>query len=373
MKYRTIKSIGENISMLGYGCMRFPTLPDGNIDEEKSFELIDTAIANGVNYFDTAYPYHEGRSESFVGKALAKYPRESYYLATKAPMWSINSLEDAKRIFAEQLLRTRTDYFDFYMLHCMNKEFFGKTVKLGLIDWLKEMKAEGKIRFFGFSFHDSYKVFEEMINYTDWDFCQLQLNYKDADEQAGLKGYELAKKKGTAVIIMEPVKGGLLANLPEDVTVPFKELNDKVSTASWSFRWCGSLDNVMVTLSGMTTMEQLIDNIDTYANFEPLTETEYKAFDKVLENIQSRIMNGCTACRYCMPCPAGVDIPHNFAIWNKLHMYGNTGSSKWDWSQTSKEKRADCCVQCGKCEEVCPQHINIRDDLMLVAKEFNQL
>ena len=236
MEKRRMDKLGIDVSLLGFGCMRFPMTPDGKIDEPRAEEMLDRAIAEGVNYIDTAYPYHNGESEPFVGKALSKYDRDSFYLASKLPLWAVETLDDAKRIFAEQLERLRTDHIDFYLLHAVNKEKWDKMKELGVVDYCAQLRAEGKIRYYGFSFHDSYEVFEEIIRYREWDFCQIQYNYMDTQEQAGDKGYALAEELGVPLVIMEPVKGGSLANFSEDINAKFRALDADASIASWALR-----------------------------------------------------------------------------------------------------------------------------------------
>lgn len=236
MEKRKMEKLGIETSLLGFGCMRFPTTKEGKIDEVQAQAMLDTAIASGVNYIDTAYPYHGGESEPFVGRALKKYDRHSFYLATKLPVWLVNSVEDAERLFAEQLSRLQTDYIDFYLLHAMNKERWDAMVRLGVVEYCEKLQAEGKIRYLGFSFHDSYEVFEEILNAREWDFCQIQLNYMDTEEQAGMKGYLLAEKKQVPLVIMEPVKGGSLAAFSEDITAKLRALDPKASTASYALR-----------------------------------------------------------------------------------------------------------------------------------------
>ena len=373
MEKRQLEKLGIETSLLGFGCMRFPTDAEGKIDESKAEEMIDKAIAAGVNYIDTAYPYHDGASEPFVGKVLKKYPRDSFYLATKLPVWLVETPEDIDRIFEEQLERLQTNYIDFYLLHAMNKERFDKMKAIGCIEKLEAKRAEGKIKYIGFSFHDDYEVFEEAINERDWDFCQIQLNYMDANEQAGLKGYELAASKDIPVVVMEPVKGGSLAVFAEDITNEFKKLDKDASVASFALRWVGSLPGIKVILSGMSTMEQVEDNLKTFGAFKALTKEESEAIDKIVETLNSRIQNGCTGCRYCMPCPAGVDIPACFRAWNTYHMYQNYNAVSWKWEQEiGEEKQAKNCVKCGKCEAVCPQKISIREDLAKAQKDLDE-
>ena len=377
MEKRKMEKLGIETSLLGFGCMRFPLTEDGKIDEPLAEKMLDKAIAEGVNYIDTAYPYHGGASETFVGKVLKKYDRSSFYLATKLPCWQVKSLEDVDRIFQEQLTKLQTDYVDFYLMHSMNKKSFHDMVALGCVEKLVELKEQGKIKYLGFSFHDSYDVFEEMINYRDWDFCQIQLNYMDANEkeefqQAGMKGYRLTEEKGIPLIIMEPVKGGSLASFPEDITEKYRKLDPEASVASFALRWVGTLPNVKVILSGMSTMEQVEDNLKTFANFKPLSEEETKTIDEIVEIINSRIQNGCTGCNYCMPCPAGVDIPKNFRVWNIYHMYRNYNMVKGKWErELGDEHQAKNCIKCGKCEKACPQKLSIRADLEKVQTDLD--
>ncbi len=373
MEKRKMENLGIETSLLGFGCMRFPVNADGSINEELAEEMLDKAIANGVNYIDTAYPYHGGKSEPFVGKALAKYDRSSYYLATKLPVWDVHSLEDVDRIFNEQLTRLRTDYVDFYLLHAMGRDRFHEMRDMGVISKLEEMKAAGKIKYLGFSFHDSYDAFEEMINYKDWDFCQIQLNYMDTEEQAGLKGYQLATDKGIPVVIMEPIKGGSLASFADDITARFRAMDPNASTASFALRFVGSLPGVKVILSGMSNMEQVDDNLNTFIDFKPLSDAEEKEIMDIVSLLRSRVQNGCTGCRYCMPCPAGVDIPGCFQAWNTYHMYQMYDAAKWKWeTDLGDKKQAKNCIKCGKCEAACPQKISIREDLEKVQKDFDE-
>ena len=364
MEKRKMEKLGIETSLLGFGCMRFPVLENGEINEPEAERMLDKAIAEGVNYIDTAYPYHEGKSEIVTGKILKKYDRDSFYLATKLPLWQINSLEDVDRIFGEQLTKLQTDYVDFYLMHAMNKERWDAMRKLGVVERLEQIKAEGRIRYLGFSFHDSYEAFEEIINAREWDFCEIQLNYMDVEEQAGLKGYELAASKNVPVIVMEPVKGGSLAAFAEDIMEKFRAADAQASAASFALRWVGSLPGVKVILSGMSTMGQVEDNLKTFGCFKPLSGEEQKMMKEVRDTLKSRVQNGCTACRYCMPCPAGVDIPGCFGVWNTYHMYQNYNMVKRRWEdELGEQKQAKNCVKCGKCEHACPQKLSIRKDL----------
>ncbi len=372
MELRKLEKLGIDTSLLGFGCMRFPKNADGSIDEVTSERMIDLAYQSGVNYFDTAYVYHEGKSEIFTGKALDRYERSSYYLATKLPCWLVEKTEDAERLLKEQLEKLNKDYIDFYLLHALNRASFDKMVSLGVLEEMDRLKAEGKIRYLGFSFHDEYEAFEHIIKFRDWDFCQIQLNYMDTEEQAGMKGYELAEELGVPVIVMEPIKGGSLAKLPEEAAQYLEEQETGRSAASWALRWVGSFENVKVILSGMSDEEQVRDNLDTFENFKALNEKEMQAITKVAEVLRSRVKNGCTGCAYCMPCPAGVDIPKNFSIWNSYGMYNNEGELNWLWSHDIAEAaKAASCVDCGQCEEACPQRLNIRTDLKSLQLEID--
>lgn len=373
MEKRKMDKLGIETSLLGFGCMRFPVTSEGKIDEPLAEQMMDKAIASGVNYIDTAYPYHGGESETFVGKVLKKYDRGSFYLATKLPCWKVEKAEDIDDIFQEQLGKLQTDYIDFYLMHALNKDSFQKMVELGAIERLEKLKEEGRIRYLGFSFHDNYAAFEKILCYRDWDFCQIQLNYMDANEQAGLKGYKLTEEKNIPLVIMEPIKGGSLAAFADDITGMFRSLDASASVASFALRWVGSLPNVKVILSGMSTMEQVEDNLKTFESFKPLSEQESSTIDKIVELINSRVQNGCTGCRYCMPCPAGVDIPGNFRVWNTYHMYQNYNMVKRSWERgLGDEKQAKRCVKCGKCEQVCPQKLHIRDDLEKVQADLDK-
>ncbi len=370
MEYRKLEKLNIETSLLGFGCMRFPVLDNGKIDEVEAEKMLDLAINSGVNYIDTAYPYHNGDSEPFVGRVLDKYPRDSYFLATKLPMWKIEKEEDVEEIFNSQLSRLNKEYVDFYLLHSMNKGAFDKVKAFKIVEKLEKFKADGKIRYIGFSFHDSYEVFEELVKYYNWDFCQIQFNYMDVNEQAGMKGYKLTEELGIPLVIMEPIKGGTLASLPKDVDSIFKNELPNASTASWALRWVGSLDNIKVILSGMSTLEQVEDNLKTFNAFEKLTDKEYECVEKVVKVLNERTKNGCTNCKYCMPCPAGVDIPGNFWLWNNYYKYESLSYINYKYNMMKQNNSlADLCVKCGKCETLCPQKINIRSDLEKVCLE----
>lgn len=399
MKYRTMRfRNGEDrVSLLGFGCMRFPKTGDGRIDEVRSRAMLDAAMKAGVNYIDTAYPYHDGESEPFMGRVLAGYPRDRYFLATKLPVWKVDTAQEAQAVFEEQLGRLQVKYIDYYLLHALNRERWDKVLKSGILPWAEQLKREGRIRHLGFSFHDDYEVFREILTYRQWDFCQIQYNYMDRDTQAGDRGYELAEKMGIPLIAMEPVKGGTLSSLPKEAEAVFEAASAPVpgaaapavpaalasapavpaaalsaaTPASWALRWVGTHPDIKVILSGMSSPEQVEDNLKTFSPFSPLSEEEGLVVEQASQAIRRRIKNNCTACRYCMPCPAGVDIPENFAIWNEGSMYDIEEEAKKAFKAKQEEGAgAERCIRCGKCEEVCPQGIAIRDDLKMLFGEL---
>ena len=365
MDYREMA--GNSVSLLGYGCMRFPTDDAGNIDEARAEALLLRAYEAGINYFDTAWPYHSGKSEPFVGKVMSKLPRDSFYLATKLPIWAIDSLDKAREIFDTQLEHLHSEYVDYYLLHALDEEKWEKCLKLGIVDFLVEQKRLGRIRKLGFSFHAPYAVFKRIIDHRRWDFCQIQLNYMDTEHQAGLQGLAYAEAKGIPCVIMEPVKGGTLASLPEYASAPLKAAAPQSSIASWAFRYLAGFDNVRVILSGMSSEEQLEDNLGTFSPYIPLSDHEKVALDEAIAALKSRPNNGCTRCKYCMPCASGVEIPRIFSIWNEYQRYQNDAMAAKDYKDIPPFGRAQCCIRCGKCEAACPQKIKIRDELKAIA------
>lgn len=357
IKNKKFKGINNNPSVLGFGCMRFPTNEDGSINEKLSFEMIDYAYQNGVTYYDTAYPYHNGQSEIFIGKALKKYPRESYYLADKMPTWYVKSLDDVKRIFEEQLQKTEAKYFDYYLLHALNKENYINYRIPGVMDYLYSLKKKGLIKHLGFSFHDTPEVLADILAEFKFDFVQIQLNYLDWDYQKAKEQYEIIKKYDLPIIIMEPVRGGTLADLGEECNNILLNYNKNVSIASWAIRYAMSKDQVMTVLSGMSSFEQVKDNIATSSPLISLSSDEEIILNKALNTfLESRIIP-CTGCRYCMDCPMGVDIPLNFKQYNNYKISKKeAGYIKWF---ITNENNASLCIGCNKCVVKCPQHINI--------------
>lgn len=366
MKTRMFRK--EKLSLLGFGCMRMPETAPGSIDRKKAFEMLDAAYDAGVNYYDTAYPYHAGDSEVMLGEWLRTKPRESLYVASKFPVWKASCREDFFTIFEEQRQKLGVETIDFYLLHALNAQREETLLQWDLFSAAEELRAQGKIRYLGFSFHDEYPVFERLLERADWDFCQLQLNYMDTDVQAGIRGYQLAAEKGIPVMVMEPVKGGSLANPPQDVQRVFQALHPDWSGASWALRWVVSLENVAVILSGMSTLQQVEDNLNTFACAEPLTEEEKRAVEQAAAIYRSRVRVPCTGCAYCMPCPAGVNIPEIFKIYNHASVYDMQQQGKGNYRQLDDKQKAAHCVKCGKCVKACPQKIAIPE----MMTEINQ-
>ena len=369
MEKRMMENIGAEVSLLGFGGMRFP-LKDGKIDRAAASEMLDEALANGVTYFDTAYYYHDGESEDFYGEAMEKHDRSKFCFATKLPVWEVKERADVRRFVEEQLRRLRTDYIDFYLLHALDQSRWESVKELDMLGALEELQAEGKLKYIGFSFHDAYEVFEDILKARKWDFCQIQYNYMDTEEQAGLKGYQLTEELGVPLVIMEPVRGGALANLSPDLQVKFKELDENATMASYALRWVGSHPNVKVILSGMSSMEQVQDNLKTFTGFKPLSDAERSVIEAVAAEMKGRVQDGCTGCGYCMPCPFGVNIPESFKRWNQYHIYRNYNAIAFGWETLPAENKPAVCKECGKCEAACPQKISIREDLKKVTADI---
>jgi len=370
MDKRYLKNLGIELPRLGFGCMRFPTTKNDEIDYEEAEKLIDYAMSKGLNYFDTAYMYHNGDSEVFLGKVLSKYPRESYYLTTKLPIWLVESEEDAERLFNEQLERLQTDYFDFYFLHAMNAERKEIMDKFNLYEFLLRKKEEGKVKHIGFSFHDSKEVLEDLVAGRSWDVAQLQINYWDWDEIDAKSLYEVLERHNIPCFVMEPVRGGFLSSFAPQVERHMKEYSSN-SISSWAIRWVAGLENVAVVLSGMSNMEQLKDNISTLTDFKPLNDEELDIIDRVVEELRSINPIPCTACRYCMDCAFGVDIPKVFKIYNDYKKTENKEITRRNYFDFLKEEnRADKCAKCEACITKCPQHIDIPGELEKIHKEL---
>ncbi len=368
MEFRTINN--KRVSLLGMGCMRFPKIEGlEEVDINKTEEIIDFAYQNGVNYYDTAYPYHNGKSEIIIGEVLKKYPRESFYLADKLPIWNCSTIEDVKRIFEEQLIKCQVEYFDFYLCHAMNLERLNIYKKLEVFPFLIEMKKQGKIKNLGFSFHDAAQNILPIIQELNWDFAQIQMNYLDYDMQDAKQQYELLTEHNISVIVMEPVRGGMLANICRPAEDILKEARPHMSNASWALRYVASFSNVKVILSGMSTLEQVKDNIDTLSKYEPMNAFDFETIERIKKIILGNDFIPCTGCRYCMPCPFHVDIPKIFKVYNLYGIHKDKEKFKKDIEPIEDICLPKSCKKCKKCLKECPQHI----DIPLKLEKINQI
>ena len=386
MKYSEFN--GKQISRLGFGAMRLPMFEDGQINPDAVQEMVDYAFANGVNYFDTAYRYHAGDSELFMGRALAKHPRESFYLADKMPTWLCDSEADVKRIFEEQLEKCGVEYFDFYLLHNIDEEGWDNIVEKNMFDLLKAEKEAGRIVHLGASFHCSAEFLRKVLSeYGDaLEFVQLQINYFDWEYDKAYEIYNVAREFNKPIIIMEPVRGGMLANpMSEEACRMLDEAaaegsacrsakeEGKANYSAYALKFCDELDGIMTTLSGMSTPYQMVDNINTF-NAPALTEEEKAAVAAAAKTIQSDIIIPCTACNYCDECPAGIKIPEIFKLYNVAASKGFHNI----WASLSGqyyglETTASACIECGACESHCPQKIKIIEELKKVDAKYAEL
>lgn len=369
---RMIPALGKKISRLGYGGMRFPKNGD-EVDMDAAVQLLRKAYEMGINYFDTAMVYHKGESEKIFGKAFEPYPRDSYLIADKMSIWLCSDEEYMKARFYNQLKTLKTDYIDFYLVHSLNRNHYKKVKDLHCVEFLQQMKQEGKIKHLGFSFHDTYQVFTQILNDYTWDFVQIQLNYLDWHNQGAEQLYRELERRNLPVMVMEPVRGGYLATIDSERAKPFLELEPQRSIASWAIRWVESLPQVAVVLSGMSDLQQLEDNVATMTNFEPMNEQELAAIDRVVEEIRKVNEIPCTGCRYCMDCPMGVDIPEIFSIYSQYKIFGKEKAFVQDYEEVVEHGNgAEHCVRCMACTTKCPQMIAIPDKLEMIAKLYAQ-
>jgi len=374
MKYRTFGKTGLQISALGFGCMRLPVMgkDKSQIDEKRAIEMVHLAIDKGVNYFDTAYPYHAkdfstgGSSEPFLAKALKKADRENILIATKLPSWLVESRTDMDRYLDEQLERLDAAYIDFYLLHALKRSLWEKMVRLGVLEFLDSAIKSGRIRYAGFSFHDDITLFKEVVDAYNWTLCQIQYNYFDEDYQAGREGMEYAAERNIAVIVMEPLRGGLLVkDLPAETRQIFQETASERSAVEWAFRWLWNQPGVSTILSGMSQLDQMKENLDLAENVSeaPWSEDDEDAVRKAKRIINDLQRVNCTTCGYCMPCPEGVNIPFNLGLSNDHHIFHDQNAGFRYRMVLGESERASNCVQCGECLDKCPQQIPIPEEL----------
>lgn len=377
MQYRPFGQTGFQASILGFGAMRLQFLEgdQAKIDEPRAIELMRRAIDGGVNYVDTAYVYHGGNSEGVVGRALRDGYRQKVRVATKMPVWSVKERADMDRFLAEQLERLGDERIDFYLLHALNKRSWPAIREAGVFEWAEERMKEGRIGHLGFSFHDEPALFREIVKAYDWSFCQVQYNFMDAGQQVGRDELGLAAEQGMAVVVMEPLRGGLLSTPPRTVREIYETSGRGWSPSSWALRWVYGHPEVTLALSGMNTPGQLEDNLATASGAGPLSADDLSVIDKVKKIYSESTDIRCTECKYCLPCPQGVDIPRNFAIYNEGARYNNFSLSwfmYWEWMKPRPEQRAEACTQCGLCEEKCPQKLPIRDLLAKVRQTLKE-
>jgi predicted aldo/keto reductase-like oxidoreductase len=382
MQYRKLRNTGEKVSVLGFGAMRLPTIngENTNIDEKVASEMLRYAIDNGVNYVDTAWPYHgsgmgeAGMSEPFIGKFLQTGYREKVLLASKLPTWLVDSRTKMDEILDQQLKRLQTDYIDFYLVHALNKRSWLKIKELGILDFLQEAKAQGKIKHIGFSFHDDFPTFKSIVDDFNWNFCQIQYNYLDVKYQAGREGLKYAYQKGLDVIIMEPLRGGALVNnLANEIKDLYAKSEKKKSPAEWALGWLWNQQEVGLVLSGMSNLDQVKENIEIADKgiIDSFTDEENQVMEEVQNIFISKLKVNCTTCRYCMPCPSGVNIPEIFTIYNNGYLSDNVKQAKFMYKMGfSPQEKASACIACGKCQSHCPQGIDIINKLSIIKKEF---
>ena len=376
MEYRDFGKLDWKVSALGFGAMRLPTT-DGdprsaNIDEAEAIRMVRHALDKGVNYLDTAYIYHGGNSEIVVGKALRDGYRQKARLATKSPLWIVQSEADFDRLLNEQLQRLQTDHIDFYLLHGINERTWRNVVlKYNLMERANAAIRDGRIRYLGFSFHDEFPLFAEILEaYDGWTFCQIQYNYMDTENQAGTKGLKLAAAKGLAVVVMEPLLGGRLANPPAAIRELIDRSEIQRSPVEWALQWLWDQPEVSVVLSGMSNMLQVNANLDyaRRAAIHSFHAADLEVVEQLRQKYRTRTVIPCTKCNYCMPCPSGVSIPRNFELFNDAHLYDDISTARFIYGVFLPDlERASACTACRACEDLCPQKIAISEWMPKIA------
>jgi uncharacterized protein len=370
-----MKQADIRLSVLGFGCMRLPITASGKIDEKQATGMIRHAVDSGINYFDTAYVYHNGESEPFLGRALSDGYRENVYIATKMPVWSVEKKEDMDLFLDEQLKRLKTDHIDFYLLHGLVNTTWNAIRDLGVFDFLDQAVADGRVRFAGFSFHDSFAVFREIVTGYDWTFCQIQYNYMDEEYQAGLEGLKYASEKNLDVMVMEPLRGGTLTRQTDEFKRIWEQSGVSRTPAEWGLRFVWDRPEVTVALSGMSHMAQLKENL-VYADLGypgTLSPAEHGIYQEIRELYRRKMKIPCTRCGYCLPCPSGVAIPDCFSMYNDAFIYDDAGNARLVYEVFSGfGGAASQCQDCGVCESLCPQHLPIRKYLREVEVFFGK-
>lgn len=365
---------GKELSILGFGCMRLPVTPDCTVDLPEAIRMIRHGIDQGINYYDTAYVYHAGESEQVLGQALREGYREKVNIATKLPTWLIQTRADMDKYLDEQLKRLQTDHIDFYLIHGLGKERWQNMVSLGVKDFLDEALADGRISYAGFSFHDTGEAFADIVDGYDWTFSQIQYNFMDEDYQAGTKGLKYAASKGLDVMIMEPLRGGMLTSKVPEIEQIWAKSGNNQSPAERGLRWVWDRPEVTCVLSGMSTMAQLQENLKYAETGLPgkLSQSELAVYGRVKAAYRERVKIDCTKCEYCKPCPCGVDIPGCFEVYNNVFIYNDDTQSRNAYNAFMSDVCASRCSECGECEEKCPQALPIRENLKKVKELFGK-
>jgi len=371
MQYRRMRGVAAPLSVLGFGAMRLPRAPDGRIDREAATAMVRYAIDAGVNYVDTAYVYHEGESEPFLGEALGDGYRERVHLATKLPVFMVKERGEMDRILDEQLARLRTDVIDFYLLHGLSRDGWERAQALGVLEFLDDALADGRIRHAGFSFHDDFGAFTPIVDAYDWTFCQIQYNYMDVHYQGGEEAVRYAADRLLGVVVMEPLRGGTLARPIPGVVARWASAGADRTPAEWALAWLWDQPEVTVVHSGMSAMDQVRENVAYADRARPgsLSPAERAVYGSVRELYRGRTAIDCTRCGYCQPCPSGVDIPECFGLYNDAHVYGDAAAAKSGYHIFARfGGPASNCTECGQCEERCPQGLPVRKYLKAVRE-----